>query len=71
MDTVFAPSAYPFRWQGREYRIGECGILDGTPYANVTPEDPSLVEEIERRIARNNALTLYFGAGFTRFPDDK
>jgi hypothetical protein len=70
MKTVIASSDYPFHWQGKEYQIGECGIVDGTPYAKVSPENPLLVDEMKRRILRDNTLKLYYDGGFTRFPDD-
>ena len=71
MNTIIAPSGYPFRWKGGEYKINECGILNGIAYANITPPNPELVSEIVKRINRDQGLNLYLGAGFTRFAEDE
>ena len=70
MDIRIAQSASPFRWQGNDYTIVSCGLKDDQPYAEVTPSNEKLVEELKKRIARDKALNVYLAFGYTCFPED-
>lgn len=70
MNTVIVSSNLPLRWKGVDYQVLECGLRDGKAYAAVIPNNAELVSELERRIKRDQGLSLYHGCGFTRFVDD-
>lgn len=69
MNIVIAPSSYPFRFEGREYRVLKSGFEDDVAYAEVSPPNERLRDELIRRIQREKSLTVYLGFGYVCFPE--
>ncbi len=64
------PPSLPFVWQGKHYKITECGIKEYEAYASVEPQDDKLVAELERRIKKEGNLSLYQAHGYVCFVDE-
>lgn len=56
-----------FRFEGETYKIIECGMEDGQPYAEVEPSNPDLVAAIKERLRREHGLKVYLAPAIHAF----
>jgi len=71
MNMEITTDSIPFKWKGSEYRITHIGLRSPTdPFAIVEPEDSELVEELKRRLIKDQGFIIYRGKGFKCFPEE-
>lgn len=72
MDLKIATGDHWFRFQGMEFKILEAGIAGSTntAYAKTEPHNQALVDELCKRIQKDNRLSVYLGNNYVCFHED-